>query len=190
MRFPGTAAGFLLKSLMTPLIQAPSVIPQLILSLCTISITTCNKLFEIMAPFNGDKIRPRLAVRVGNETFSWLFDTGAAVTCMKKDSFDLAFGHTKPKQISKPQSCIAASGDKMSSLGVFVFIKGKKFTHPVNVIQELNENIIGIDFIHAEKLTYDVICRSRYQLYRGSQKHGVTRYDLNSYQGKIQGDQR
>jgi hypothetical protein len=48
----------------------------------------------------------------------------------------------------------------MSSYKVFevdLFIKGKKFTHPVNVIQELNENIIGIDFIHANKLTYDVI---------------------------------
>ncbi len=43
----------------------------------------------------------------------------------------------------------------MSSYGVFV--KGKKFTHPVNVIEELNENIIGIDFIHIHKLTYDVI---------------------------------
>ncbi len=45
----------------------------------------------------------------------------------------------------------------MSSYGVFeidLFIKGKKFTHPVNVIEELNENIIGIDFIHAHKLTY------------------------------------
>jgi superfamily II helicase len=29
----------------------------------------------------------------------------------------------------------------------------------VNVIQELNENIIGIDFIHAHKLTYNVISR-------------------------------
>jgi hypothetical protein len=29
----------------------------------------------------------------------------------------------------------------------------------VNVIQELNKNIIGIDFIHAHKLTYDVISR-------------------------------
>ncbi len=48
----------------------------------------------------------------------------------------------------------------MSSYGVFevdLFIKGKKFTHPVNVIEELNENIIGIDFIHAHKLTIDVI---------------------------------
>jgi len=81
---------------------------------------------------------------------------------MNKQSFELAFGHSKPKQISKPQSCVAASGDKMSSYGVFeidLFIKGKKFTHPVNVIEELNENIIGIDFIHAHKLTYDVISR-------------------------------
>ncbi len=119
-----------------------------------------------MTPFNGDKIRPRLAVRGGNKTFSWLFDTGAAVTCKNKESFELAFGHSKPKQILKPQSCVAASGDKMSSYGVFevdLFIKGKKFTHPVNVIQELNENIIGIDFIHAHKLTYDVIsCRVKF----------------------------
>jgi hypothetical protein len=48
---------------------------------------TCNKLFEIMTPFNGDKIRPRLAIKAGDKTFSWLFDTGAAVTCMNKQSF-------------------------------------------------------------------------------------------------------
>ncbi len=115
-----------------------------------------------MMPFNGDKIRPRLVVRAGNKTFSWLIDTGAAVTCMNKESFDSAFGLSKPKQISKPQSCVAASGDKMSSCGVFevdLFIKGKKFTHPVNVIEELHENIIGIDFIHTHKLTNNVISR-------------------------------
>jgi hypothetical protein len=42
----------------------------------------------------------------------------------------------------------------MSSYGVFevdIFIKGKKFTHPL--IKELNQNIIRIDFIHAHKLT-------------------------------------
>jgi hypothetical protein len=44
-----------------------------------------------MMPFNGDKIRPRLAVKAGNKTFSWLFDMGAAVTCMNMDSFELAF---------------------------------------------------------------------------------------------------
>ncbi len=85
---------------------------------------------------------------------------------MNKESLDLAFGHSKPKQISKPQSCVAASGDKMSSYGVFevdLFIKGKQFTHPVNVIRELNDNIISIDFIHAHKLTNDIIsCRVKF----------------------------
>jgi len=56
---------------------------------------------------------------------------------MNKQSFDVAFGHCKPKQILKPQSCVAASGDKMSSYGVFevdLFNKGKNFKHTVNVI--------------------------------------------------------
>jgi hypothetical protein len=50
----------------------------------------------------------------------------------------------------------------MSSYGVFevdLRIKGKKIMHPVNMIEELNENIIGIDFIHAHKPTYDVMAR-------------------------------
>ncbi len=55
-----------------------------------------NKLFEIMMPSKGDKIRPRLTVKAGNKTFSWLFDTGAAVTCMNRQSFDLAFAHNRP----------------------------------------------------------------------------------------------
>jgi len=35
-------------------------------------------------------------------------------------------------------------------------IKGRKFTHPVNVIKEPNDNIIGINFMHLHKLTYNV----------------------------------
>ncbi len=50
-------------------------------------------------------------------------------------------------------------GDAMNSIGVYdvdLWIKGQKFTHPVNVITELNNNIIGIDFMHCNKLIYDV----------------------------------
>jgi hypothetical protein len=63
---------------------------------------------------------------------------------------------TKPRNISNAQNCMAASSDKMSLLGIFeadLWIKGKKFTHPVNVINKLNDNIIGIVFIHAHKPT-------------------------------------
>ncbi len=92
---------------------------------------------------------------------SWLFDTGAAITCMNSRSFNAAFGTQKPRKISNAQSCIATSGDEMNSIGVYevdLWIKGRKFTHPVNVITELN-NIIGIDFMHRNKLIYDVNMR-------------------------------
>jgi hypothetical protein len=81
---------------------------------------------------------------------------------MNSRSFNAAFGNQKPKKIANAQSCVAASGDAMNSLGVYevdLYIKGQKFTHPVNVINELNDNIIGIDFMHRNKLIYDVNTR-------------------------------
>jgi hypothetical protein len=62
--------------------NAPSVIPKLILNLCTISIATCNKFLNQMTPSNGDKVRPRIIAKARGLTFSWLFDTGASITCM------------------------------------------------------------------------------------------------------------
>jgi hypothetical protein len=50
----------------------------------------------------------------------------------------------------------------MNSIGVYevdLWIKGQKFTHTVNVINELNNNIIGINFMHRNKLIYDVNTR-------------------------------
>jgi hypothetical protein len=77
---------------------------------------------------------------------------------MNSRSFNAAFKNQKPKKIAKAQSFVATSGDAMNSLGVYevdLYIKGQKFTHPVNVINKLNDNIIGIDFMHRNKLIYD-----------------------------------
>jgi hypothetical protein len=80
---------------MEPLCQALAVIPLFIMSLCTISIATCNKICEIMTPFyGGNKTRSRVNVTTGAKTFSWLYDTGAAVTCMSADSFRDSFKTT------------------------------------------------------------------------------------------------
>ncbi len=85
-----------------PQLQAPDIIPQLIMSLCAVSIMTYNKLSEIMMPFHGgNKIRPRINVTTGKKTFNWLFDTGAANTCMNADSFNESFGHSKPTLLKK-----------------------------------------------------------------------------------------
>jgi len=51
---PGSP-GFSILSLMEPLCQAPFAIQQIIMSLCAVSIATCNKLCEIMTPFHGEK---------------------------------------------------------------------------------------------------------------------------------------
>jgi hypothetical protein len=95
---------------MEPLCQAPSVIPQIIMSLCTVSIVTYNKLSKIMIPFHGGNlIRPRINVTTGTKTFNWLFDTGAAIMCMNANSFRGTFGHARPKLLKKSVGCTAAN---------------------------------------------------------------------------------
>jgi hypothetical protein len=146
-----------LMNYVTPLMGSRWVLPQLILNLCLALLTTCNKLYQIFAL--GEKVRPRVNVKTGNQTMSWLFDTGAAITCMNSRSFNNAFGTQKPRRMANAQSCVAASGDTMNSIGVYemdLWIKGQKFTHPVKVINELNDNIICIDFMHRNNLIYDV----------------------------------
>ncbi len=122
----------------------------------------CNKFFDRMTPFTGDKIRPRLTAKARGKTFSWLFDTGASITCMTKASFLAVFPNIKPRRVQNSQHCTAASGDKLNSLGIYeidLFIKGKKFTHTINIMDTLTNNIIGIDFMHKNKLHYDVQSR-------------------------------
>jgi hypothetical protein len=115
---------------MEPLRQALAVIPQLIMSLCAVSIVTYNKLSEIMVPFyGGNKVR-QINVTTIKKTFNWLFDTGTAITCMNANSFRDAFKHTRLKLLSKSAGCIAANGSCMNSLDIFeieMIIRGRKF---------------------------------------------------------------
>ena len=118
---------------MTPLIQAPSIIPQLILSLCTVSIATCNKLFENMTLFNGDHKDTKIIGTVKGKNFYWKIDTGSAVTCMNINAFETAFGKTKEKNMEECKTDI--------------FVKNRKCTHTVKIADESSENILGIDFL-------------------------------------------
>jgi len=83
----------------------------------------------------GEKVRPRLNVRAGGQTSSWLFDTGAAITCMNSKSLNVTISQNKPRKIAYAQSCVATSGDAMNSLGFYevdLWIKRKKLTYPMN----------------------------------------------------------
>jgi len=84
---------------------------------------------------------------------------GASVTCMTAESFHAALPFDKPRRVQNTQHCTAASGNKMNSLGIFEIdlqIKGKLFKHNINVINQLTDNIIGIDFMHRHKLHYNL----------------------------------
>ena len=81
---------------------------------------------------------------------------------MTANSFNAAFPSNKPRRVQNAQHCTAASGNKMNSLGIFEIeleIKGKKYQHHINVIDQLTDNIIGIDFMHQHQLHYDVQTR-------------------------------
>ena len=81
---------------------------------------------------------------------------------MTANSFHAAFPQDKPRRVQNAQHCTAASGNKMHSLGIFEIdleIKGKKYWHQINVIDQLTDNIIGIDFMHHHKMHYDVQTR-------------------------------
>ncbi len=115
-----------------------------------------------MTPFyGGNKKRPRINVTTGEKTFKWLFDTGAAVACMNANSFRQAFSGKQPKLLlHQGTGCVAANRSKMNSLGVFELpmkIGGRRFLHPVTVVEDINDNIIGIDFMHANKMNYKQI---------------------------------
>ncbi len=54
-----------------------------------------------MMPVHGDKKQPRINVTMGDTMFKWLFDMGAAITCMNANSFHQAFKDNKPGLIQK-----------------------------------------------------------------------------------------
>ncbi len=99
----------------------------------------------------GNKNRPKINVTTGDKTFNWPFDTGAAITCMNANSFLQAFLEKRTKLLHKGTGCVAANRSEMNSLGVFevpMTITGRRFLHTVTVVEDINDNIIGIDFMH------------------------------------------
>ncbi len=83
--------------------------------------------------------------RTRSKTFLWvLSDTGSAVTCMNRPSLETAFGK-KLKTATDQKECYK----------IEVWIKGRKCTHTVKIMNELSENILGVDFIQKHRLNYN-----------------------------------
>jgi hypothetical protein len=91
-------------------------------------------------------------VTTGDKTFYWLFVTGAAITCMNANNFQQAVLGKRPKLLHQGKGCVAANRSKMNSLGVFelpMTIRGRRFLYSVIVVEDINDNNISIDFMHA-----------------------------------------
>jgi hypothetical protein len=119
-------------------------------------IINFQKLWHLF--MGGNKIRPRINVTTGKKTFNWLFDTGTAITCMNADSFWESFGHSKPKLLKKSAGCISANGSRMDSMGIYkikMTIRGRNILNPVTVVEDINDNILGIYFMHHHKLNHN-----------------------------------
>ncbi len=85
-----------------------------------------------MTPFYGDHNKTKILGTVNGKTFYWKMNTGSAVTCMNIYSFETAFGKKKEEQ---------------KEYKTDIFIKKRKCSHTVQILDEFCENILGIDFL-------------------------------------------
>jgi len=54
------------------------------------------------------------------------------------------------------------SRNRMNSMGIYeieMTIRGRKSLHPVTVVEDIKDNIFGIDFMHTHKLKYDTMSK-------------------------------
>jgi len=77
--------------------------------------------------------------------------------CPKK-TFDMLFKNKLPKRLPDNMMFRSASGTRLEVFGTFeipINIRGKQITHPFRVMENLSDNLIGIDFMHKHGLYYD-----------------------------------
>jgi hypothetical protein len=75
-----------------------------------------------MANYYGDNIRPRVDVKLNNVTQSWLYDTGAAKSCMNTKTFCELFPNKILNQRSRNSNLSNlrdAGGNSLGLYGIF-----------------------------------------------------------------------
>ncbi len=104
----------------------------------------------------------------GKKPLNWLFDAGAAITCMNASSFRDAVQMVKLKLIKTDEGCLAAKSTTMNSLSVSelpMTIRGRKFLPPVVVIGDIKDNIINnlkLNHAHPHAHKCPLLCQRNY----------------------------
>ena len=81
---------------MTPLTSADLANQKIHCSDNSIASINHNFFDSLMANFNGDNVRPQINVAANNTEHSFLYDTGASLTCMSTDLFFQIFPNGIP----------------------------------------------------------------------------------------------
>lgn len=119
-----------------------------------------NEILEINDVRTKNTPRPLITLNTSSGlTCKWLFDTGAAITCMSIGAFRKIPIDKRPTKINdKGRECRGASGTSLIPVGTYLMSlewDNKKILHPVTVFQNLNTPLImGIDAIHHMGITY------------------------------------
>ena len=151
---------------MNPLISTSQKLISTILSICAVSIATIKNVPTLMANYYGDNVRPRVDVTLSKTTQSWLYDTGAARSCMNTAAFCKLFPgkYFKSKlRDSKTTNLRDAGGNSLGLYGIFTVpltILGRTFNHEIWVCDKITDSIIGADIINKYHLSYDTLSRS------------------------------
>jgi len=82
------------------------------------------------------------------------------MTCLSEKAFRKLHPEARPPKLKEKEGPIlSASGNQLQLKGRYLMpfqIGNQKFSHPVSVLKNLNEDLIlGIDFIHTHQLHYD-----------------------------------
>jgi hypothetical protein len=103
-------------------------------------------------PYLSVNLQKAISIRV-------FYDTGADISCLKEKVF-----HTSPPRTATPPPPISNQNPWILPLASFfhhgdrdldICIGDKTLRHPVHVIKNLLEDVIlGIDFIHAHKISF------------------------------------
>lgn len=97
--------------------------------------------------------RPMVPVRIRNQLFKMLYDTGSSVTCMSSSMFHQlqSIQANMTRLPTSSRRFTAADGGRLPNDGLFELeleINGKTIKYPFHILPNLHENfIIGIDFI-------------------------------------------
>jgi hypothetical protein len=102
--------------------------------------------------------RPFLKVVANKTQGTWLYDTGASVTCMSLREFRKIPPDNRPPKLHSNLKLISAAKTILKVTGMYMLqldIFGKSITHPVHICESMNQvGIIGMDVIAKLGLTY------------------------------------